>query len=229
MAPLAKNVSILFLVLLLSSVHAEARVSKHVPIMEAPVQAPSISPAPAPIESTDYPYGLYGGVSTVSPTKKTMTATTATTLGNEEDEILVEEIDSERLAKNNARNQYSNGYPNNYNNNGYSNNYNNNGYSNNYNNNGYLNSVYNNNNGYSNSYRNEKQGMSDTGFLDNGKYYYGVNNENLNQNGYESVKENSNAEGYYGNGEKSKYEFDSMEEYEKQQGYNPGTEKYYNP
>ena len=71
--------------------------------------------------------------------------------------------------------------------------------------------------------------MSDTRFLENGKYYYDVNNENLNQNGYESVKENSNAEGYYGNGEKSKYEFDSMEEYEKQQGYNPGTEKYYNP
>lgn len=70
--------------------------------------------------------------------------------------------------------------------------------------------------------------MSDTRFLENGKYYYDVNNENLNQNGYESAKENSNAEGYYGNGEKSKYEFDSMGEYEKQQGY-PGTEKYYNP
>nr|GMD91507.1 putative mediator of RNA polymerase II transcription subunit 26 [Ipomoea batatas] len=52
--------------------------------------------------------------------------------------------------------------------------------------------------------------MSDTRFMDNG---YDVNNENNRENGYEAMKEN---EGYNGN---FKYEFDSMEEYDKHHGY----------
>jgi len=69
--------------------------------------------------------------------------------------------------------------------------------------------------------------MSDTRFLENGKYYYNantVNNENYNLNGYESERgSTAENEGYY---EKSQYpnEFDTMEEYEKQQeeqGYTP--------
>nr|GMD92723.1 GATA zinc finger domain-containing protein 14-like [Ipomoea batatas]GME09256.1 GATA zinc finger domain-containing protein 14-like [Ipomoea batatas] len=76
------------------------------------------------------------------------------------------------------------------------------------------------NNGYSEKYNYnkgnngynmpERQGMSDTRFMDNG---YDVNNENNRENGYEAMKEN---EGYNGN---FKYEFDSMEEYDKHHGY----------
>ncbi|KAL2476724.1 Uncharacterized protein Adt_37460 [Abeliophyllum distichum] len=95
------------------------------------------------------------------------------------------------------------------------------GESNNYNNNLYSDN-YNNNNGYSKSnlegYTIEPQGMSDTRSLENGKYYYDIKNENYNTNiGDESVRENSNEGGYYN--KKSKNEFDSMEEYERKEGY----------
>ncbi|GFS41290.1 hypothetical protein Acr_00g0073550 [Actinidia rufa] len=76
-------------------------------------------------------------------------------------------------------------------------------------------------------YVSEKQGMSDTRFMENGKYYYNVKNENY-YNGYETEKrigsegyyngnKENDSEGYY-NGNKEN-EFDSMEEYERQQGY----------
>lgn len=77
------------------------------------------------------------------------------------------------------------------------------------------------NNGYPNNY-NENAYVTvpqDTTFMEDGKYYYDPKNERK----YEAFKESSgnNNEGYYGNnnGEKSKYEFDSMEEYERQEGY----------
>ncbi|KAL8510919.1 hypothetical protein ACS0TY_017654 [Phlomoides rotata] len=89
-------------------------------------------------------------------------------------------------------------------------------------NNGYPNSL-SNNNGFwtsnhesyqntNNGYKSEPQGMSDTRLQNDGKYYYARN-----PTGYK----NSNEEGYYdaGNYKKSKYEFDSMEEYEKQEGF----------
>ncbi|KAI3800850.1 hypothetical protein L1987_28949 [Smallanthus sonchifolius] len=59
-----------------------------------------------------------------------------------------------------------------------------------------------------NMYNTEKQGMSDTRFLDNGKYFYDVNMENLNSNanmntrGFNSRNE-YNTQGYYGNNGKS--------------------------
>ncbi|XP_027925674.1 GATA zinc finger domain-containing protein 14-like [Vigna unguiculata] len=85
---------------------------------------------------------------------------------------------------------------------------------------------YQNNNYNGNGYKGKREGMSDTRFVENGRYSYNVNsvNENYNLNGYESERGNSAVnEGYR---EKSEYpnEFDTMEEYEKQQreqGYTP--------
>ncbi|KAK1420426.1 hypothetical protein QVD17_22010 [Tagetes erecta] len=67
-----------------------------------------------------------------------------------------------------------------------------------------------------NMYNNEKQGMSDTRFLENGKYYYDVNMENVNSNAnmntrrYNSRNE-YNTQGYYGNNENSydRYKYNS--------------------
>ncbi|KAK8469554.1 hypothetical protein PHAVU_005G100800 [Phaseolus vulgaris] len=107
------------------------------------------------------------------------------------------------------RSTYSGGYASNSNDRFSNNNYNDKG---NYHNN--------------NNYEGKREGMSDTRFLEKGKYYYNVNtvNENYNLNGYESGRgSTAENEGYY---EKSQYpnEFDTMEEYEKQQeeqGYTP--------
>jgi hypothetical protein len=134
---------------------------------------------------------------------------------------LTEELSGERFEKgypktnlynsNGNSNNNNNGYSSNYNNNnGYTTNYNGNGYSNNYNGNGYS------NNYNSNGYQTERQGMSDTRFMENGKYYFHVDNENNNINGYETRKETSKNEGYYGTNMYPN-EFNSMEEYEKQE------------
>ncbi|KAL1562768.1 microtubule-associated protein RP/EB family member 1-like [Salvia divinorum] len=76
-------------------------------------------------------------------------------------------------------------------------------------------------------YDNEPQGMSDTRIENNKKYYNGVEQDNYNPVG----GERNNEEGYYYNGSynKSKYEFDSMEEYEKQQGYADVQQEFINP
>lgn len=110
-------------------------------------------------------------------------------------------------------------------------------------NNGYLNNkrsysypkVYYNNEFYNNRVDNsnggdevsERQGMSDTRFLENGKYYDDVKGEKISNDDVfdESLEKESTklGEGYYENN-KSPYEFDSMEEYERQeesQGYRP--------
>ncbi|KAA8524328.1 hypothetical protein F0562_010751 [Nyssa sinensis] len=177
-------------------------------ISEPPLLAPA--PAPAVAEPLkEYGYGLYGHESSEFPPTKT--TTTTTTISDFENEIPTETLGSTKSYK-----EYNTGDA--YNNNGYSNNnyYNNNGYSNynNNNNNGYTTNNYNNN-----GYATEKKGMSDTRFLENGKYFYNVKTENYNGNGYESVKENGNNERYYGNNNENTYEFDTMEEYERQQGY----------
>ncbi|KAI5661721.1 hypothetical protein M9H77_21044 [Catharanthus roseus] len=161
--------------------------------------APVPAPAPEGFES-DNPYGLYGN-------------------DNEENEFLDQEFNGEKLT------EYANGEKyNNNNNNGYVNN-NNNGYSSNlYDNMGWSNSNYGNKGYNNNRYESdEKQGMSDTRSLEKGKYYYTPNQDKYNNyenDGYdesESVMRGSNNEGYYG--ERSKYEFDSIDEYERQQGY----------
>ncbi|KAK8529587.1 hypothetical protein V6N13_102493 [Hibiscus sabdariffa] len=76
----------------------------------------------------------------------------------------------------------------------------------------------------SNGYERERQGMSDTRFVEGGKYYYDVKNENYYPNGYEysSSKEASTNEGYYGNTDNSN-QFNSMQdEYrERQEEYVP--------
>ncbi|KAK1389788.1 hypothetical protein POM88_017966 [Heracleum sosnowskyi] len=66
----------------------------------------------------------------------------------------------------------------------------------------------------------EPQGMSDTRTLENGKYQY-----------YAGSPQKYNSEGYNGkNGEpKSKYEFDTMEEFERQEGYPQIPGEYINP
>lgn len=179
--------------------------------------SPVVAPTPAPTYSeSEYGHGLYGQESSQFPTKTPPTTTMF------EDELLTEELRGESFETGYPKtNLYSNnGNPNNYNNNGYSSSYNNdNGHATNYNSNGYVNNYnanggYNNykGNGYSNNYYNsngyqtERQGMSDTRFLENGKYYVDVQNEN-NLNGYQ---------GYYGNN-KFPNEFNSMGEYEKQE------------
>ncbi|KAB1200684.1 Protein E6 [Morella rubra] len=268
-----------------------------IPLGEAPTPAPApdaaeaptpvVAPTPAPTHSASQNgYGLYGhGSGQFSPTEETQN--TATKF---EDEILTGELKGESFEtgypKTNLYNQNGNtnngyttkynskGYASNYNSDGYVNNYNANGYSNNYDGNGYSNN-YVNGNGFSNTYnsngyqserqgmsdtrflengryyvdvknenhnlnkqgmsdtrflengryyvdvKNEnhnlnKQGMSDTRFLENGRYYVDVKNENNNLNGYESGRGTSNNEGYYGNNLYAN-EFNSMEEYEKQE------------
>uniref|UniRef100_A0A7N0SVA0 Protein E6-like n=1 Tax=Kalanchoe fedtschenkoi TaxID=63787 RepID=A0A7N0SVA0_KALFE len=78
----------------------------------------------------------------------------------------------------------------------------------------------------------ERQGMSDTRFLENGRFYYDLEKER-NQNqyatkntynpnySYDKVDEASGS--YYGNGGAEKHEFDTMEEYERsrQNQYDP--------
>ncbi|KAJ4729748.1 Protein E6-like protein [Melia azedarach] len=112
-------------------------------------------------------------------------------------------------------NNYKNVYPSNYNNvytsyTGYTGN-NNNGYTSNYN---------------TNSYETEKKGISDTRFLENGKYYYDVKNENnYFPNGFESERGTPTNEGYYGNTQDVN-EFNTMEDFEDEQEYKESPEKY---
>ncbi|TKY48893.1 TBC1 domain family member 5-like A [Spatholobus suberectus] len=182
----------------------------------APTPAPSTSqaigstipsgPAPEPeFFDSGEGYGLYGrgSYSQYPPTKETPTTTTF------ENKLLNEDFNDESYKTGNPktnfysnynseeyrnndntneeyRNSYIGGYSNNFNDR-YSNN-NHNGkenYNNNYN--GKENYYYNNNyNGI--GYERKREGMSDTRFMENGRYYSSVNNdnENYNLNGYES-------------------------------------------
>ncbi|XP_061979236.1 protein E6-like [Populus nigra] len=120
----------------------------------------------------------------------------------------------------------------------------------NQNSNKYYNGANSNNNKYyngANSYNNdEKQGMSDTRYLEHGKYYYDVNNENSNyypnqyqQNsrnnyntrGYYNNNNNYNTRGYYNNNENSKYEYNnnSMQKYDNQDDFEESQEEQYVP
>ncbi|KAF9611607.1 hypothetical protein IFM89_033611 [Coptis chinensis] len=76
-------------------------------------------------------------------------------------------------------------------------------------NNGYYN--YNN----KNQYPNQQQGMSDTRFLENGRYYYDLNDETLHGQAYKSLRGSSkevhtgNNQGYYANSDKL-YKFNNF-------------------
>ncbi|XP_057538469.1 protein E6 [Amaranthus tricolor] len=168
-------------------------------------------------QTTETGYGLYGHETGLDP------PSTSTTLYNMDD-INNNNNNNENFNTNN-NNEYheknyatelqglsSTSYTNN-NNNNYENN-NNNNYEN-YNNNNYENYNNNNNNGEGKFHGGagyndvqEKQGMSDTRFMYNGKYFYDLeaekkNNYNPNNNNYMSYSNNYNNNynnnGYYGN------------------------------
>ncbi|BFG25128.1 hypothetical protein CerSpe_114020 [Prunus speciosa] len=200
------------------------------PAAEAPELADVPAPAPSYSEKEHRNNGaLYGLGSGKSPS----TEETPTTI-DVEDEILAEELSGEsfdRTGNYESTNLYNNnGYKTNYVNN---NNYvNGNGYKTNYvNNNNYINgngytktNNYKGGNGGENREINAQQGMSDTRFLENGRYYHDVINQNFNEN-YEAGRGSTRnyVEGYNGNRENSN-EFNTMEEYDKYQesrGYVP--------
>lgn len=187
----------------------------------APAPAPitlgaEYSPVPAPSENEIPYYGLYG--------KNT---------NDEEEEFTTE--NPEEL--NNNREAYTHNNGDSSNNNGF--------WTSNHR------SYYDTNNGYdfNSGYKSEPQGMSDTRIADNGRYYYnnehghksepeGMSDTRLVNNGeyyYNVEQENYSPsrreEGYHygGNYRKSKYEFDSMEEYEKQEGLADVQQDFINP
>ncbi|KAF2283484.1 hypothetical protein GH714_010598 [Hevea brasiliensis] len=163
-------------------------------------------------------HGLYGhGSGLFPPTKETTT----------ENELLNEEFDGEtyenaiqtsNFNNNNGNYNYNNGYKlaseshetgnqNNYN--GYTGR---NSYTSNYNvNNGYLND--------------QRQGMSDTRFMEGGKYYYNVKNENsyYPANMYAPRKVSTQNQGYHGNSE-NQNEFNSIE-FENQELYDEDSQE----
>ncbi|XP_076929768.1 uncharacterized protein LOC143594318 isoform X2 [Bidens hawaiensis] len=71
-------------------------------------------------------------------------------------------------------------------------------------------------------YNNERQGMSDTRFLENGKYYYDLNMENVNN---ANARNEYNTQGYYGNDGKlydnsyDRYNFNSNGGYQNQEEF----------
>lgn len=168
---------------------------------QAPLE-PSFGYPPAPLESEMYAKGTGD-----------FTSAETTVVDNEEEEFSDEEFSIETPGKRES-NIYSNGYSNSLSNN-----------------NGFWTSNHKgyNTNGY--YYKSDQpQGMSDTRFVNNGEFYdNNVEPENDGPKGYGSVRQNKNEEGdYYGNNDKSKYEFDSMEEYERKEGY-PDVEQQFIP
>ncbi|KAI5412991.1 protein E6 [Lathyrus oleraceus] len=214
---------------------------------QEPAAAPEIGrttvpsgPAPEPefLVETGNGYGLYG----IDSTQYSSTKETPKTITDFENELLNEDFNDDKSYKTgdpqtNLHNnnevytksynseEYKNNYnsedhKNNYNSEEYKNNYNSEDHKNNYNSEEYKNNYNNYNKNYGNGYERKGEfGMSDTRFVENGKYHYNVNSENENYNnlnGYESGRGNTENEGYY---EKNQHpnEFETMEEYEKQQ------------
>ncbi|XP_058219634.1 protein E6-like [Rhododendron vialii] len=237
MAHYAKPLSFLLLIWISTSLHVEARerlffskvthttTTTNNNAMDS--ESPQLAPAPAvetkPSETSNG-YGLYGQESNefLPTTTKTTAAAPTTTVSTvvfpyDENEIQTEKLSDENYKKEETAVGYTDDDDNN--NSGYSYNqnmYNVNGYTGNYNGrNGYVMS--------------EKLGMSDTRFMEHGKYFYNAKSENnyYSASGYGSETGNGNIEGYdNGNGEN---EFDSMEEYERQQGYYPQSQEEYVP
>lgn len=103
---------------------------------------------------------------------------------------------------------------------------------------------YNNNNNGANSYNNaERQGMSDTRFLENGKYYYDLNLENnynpnryensrgvdsTNWNRHDNTNNNNNNRGYYGsNNNQNTFEYNnSMEGYQNEEEFQESQDEF---
>ncbi|KAF3444072.1 hypothetical protein FNV43_RR13762 [Rhamnella rubrinervis] len=198
------------------------------------VQAPSPAPEYFIYTESENGYGLYG-----TRTSTTDDQTPSTVDVKDEDEILSEELvggESFERGYNQNKDSYKNNIGGNpsstrtygtafnsiggnptttsiykqYSNNGYRRSYDGNS---GYNNNGYYTS--NNPNGYDQI---QRQGMSDTRFLENGRYYHDVKNDNVNyyNNRYETERGSSKDQGSYGRSENLN-EFNTMEEYEKYQ------------
>lgn len=240
---------------------------EYVPV-DSPTPAPAPNPAvtapvTAPVPSeTVTGYGLYGhGSGMLPPEKETVSTPTtippssyrseATQSGandnNFENEMLAEELngestEEEEYSNNNNKNYYY--FNNNNKENVYSNNYNLYGGSTSTKNNGYYESYrssVDSSNGhyYPNNYNAiERQGMSDTRFLENGKYYYHVNRGD-DQNAFEQADEKQSyttasegsdeSETNRHDPNKSKYEFNTMEEYYQSQGYHLNNPEAYIP
>ncbi|KAF5732562.1 hypothetical protein HS088_TW17G00091 [Tripterygium wilfordii] len=221
---MAKQVSCFFLILFFSSTvqiqardsfffsklthysinkHHEKKPKKLIPPLVPPTLAPTQTPAPAPAPTTILQSGL------------------------DETDLVNQELSGFSYQSNN--NEYKltgetplTGHENeNYNNNNNGYGLNENGYeSSNYNNNGYSSNYKSSNNGY---YEMERQGMSDTRSLENGRYYYDV--KNYNPTGYEGTR--NNVQSYYGNSEQSSNELKSIEEeYQNQEAYQEIPEEY---
>ncbi|XP_038886989.1 protein E6-like [Benincasa hispida] len=229
-----------FFILLLSSVQIEARVNKFfskfintdrevvptklppAPVSAPPEISPSLAPTPAPapfFDESQNAYGLYGRDADADENTRTIT--------DVEEEILAGDGEDEDEDNHKAAYPMTNSQTGNYGNNNYENN------------NGFRNSEYENHNEYRNSeyesafennnarnyqyqsnfeddgYRRRRheptrqQGMSDTRFMENGRYFHDINSKNGEENGS------------YGNNKYPKYEFDSMEEYERSEGLLP--------
>ncbi|KAL2321129.1 hypothetical protein Fmac_030098 [Flemingia macrophylla] len=114
--------------------------------------------------------------------------------------------------------KYTQGYnsmENQNNNNGYYNN-NNNGYYYNNNNNDAPNNMHYKTKAVNNNYNGERQGLSDTRFMEGGKYFYNVNSDNW-----------SNHRGYFGNNNVNSYENkNSMEGYQNQEVFEDDQEDF---
>ncbi|KAE8673012.1 GBF's pro-rich region-interacting factor 1 [Hibiscus syriacus] len=227
MASFAQPIAFFFFLVLSSPLHIQARESKfftnfiHLRAKISPLAAPTPSPEVAPVlaptpanfDSQDPYYGLYGHGSNMFPTAKegVTTSNTPTAASNFENDLFTDE----RYEKNNNNNYEftTSNYNYNNNDNGYTLSnykYNTNGYNGNYNDNGY---------------ETERQGMSDTRFVEGGKHFYNVEKDNHYPNGYEfsSSKGTSENEGYYGNTD------NSMEEFENKGGEYQEREEEYAP
>ncbi|KAE8670140.1 GBF's pro-rich region-interacting factor 1 [Hibiscus syriacus] len=235
MASFAQPIAFFFFLVLSSSLHIQARESKFftkfihlgakisplaAPILSpavAPTLAPTLAPAPANVNSQDPYYGLYGHGSNMFPPAKegVTTSNTPTTTSNFENDLFADQSYETGYEKNNNNNdEYTtSNYNYNDNDNGYTLSnykYSTDGYNGNYNDNGY---------------ETERQGMSDTRFVEGGKRFYDAGKENYYPNGYEfsSSKESSENEGYYGNTDNSMEDLENKEyEYqERQEEYMP--------
>ncbi|KAK4787117.1 hypothetical protein SAY86_010950 [Trapa natans] len=198
---------------------------------DSPVKAPAAGPAifQAPVSapsSSEVGYGLYGRGTGSYESKVTVSDVD----DSFENEMLAEEeLDGnestqkeEYINNNNNENVYSNGY------NMYSRK--NNGYS----------QSYGSSNGYDNA--DERQGMSDTRFMENGKYFYDTNRDGIrnDQNAFEQTdeKQSSYSKPDRGSYESetsrydpnySKYVFNTMEEYYQSMGYHQNSPEAYIP
>ncbi|CAK7350533.1 unnamed protein product [Dovyalis caffra] len=202
---------------------------------------------PAFMPDTQNGYGLYGQESTQFPTTTKLANTPYTTTTHQPYKTQTQTQTQETYTNyptystpNTNTKYYSN---NQYSNNAYEEHQQNFGetslqereYSNmgNQNNNKYYNGA----NGYNNE---EKQGMSDTRYLANGRFYYDPNNGNSNHNPnqyQQNSRNNYNTRGYYNNNnnnnnnENSNYEYNnnSMQKYDNQDDFEWSQEEQYVP